>query len=228
MASINTWHKRRREIQHRVGTSDGYARCIVADCDQPTMAKQRSGLNRNYCKRHVEHYRRHGSYSKRSYTASQLGPYRKGAAELLMAFSGRPEMAEAVDRVRTLYWRGGRKEEAFRLAGKSPEVRSRYAWARLREDGVAPDVLIAAVLAVVMCARQDNQPERRPEYVEVQVGKAIHRMAGGSHKRWERERPDGSVEVTELHKYPASRGLVLRHLGRAALKACEPVSRLLE
>ncbi|MNN29542.1 hypothetical protein D3C81_1431510 [compost metagenome] len=45
----------------------------------------------------------------------------------------------------------------------------------------------------------------------MQAGKLLHRMAGGAHKSWGGY--DGAPKV-ELHKYPASRGRVLRHLGR--------------
>lgn len=198
---------------------------MVLDCDQPTQAHARSGLNRHYCQRHVEHYRRHGSYSKRSYTAAELKGWRSGALRWLQANAALPEVREAAERVRTLYMRGGRPEEAFRLAGRSPEVRARNTWAWLRARQVDPLVPLAAWLAVSLRHREDPQPERKVEYRWVQAGKLLHRMAGGAHKRWTREGPGGTVQETVLHKYPASRGRVLRHLGEALATAAKPLEQ---
>lgn len=217
--------KRREDIRVRVANPEhAYPACVVLGCSQPTMAKQRSGLNKNYCRRHVEHFRRHGSYSKKSYTAAQLSAYRRSALAWLQARRACAEVEEAVERVRLLYWRAGQPEEAFRLAGKAPEERSRYVWAGLREAGVDPLVVLASAIAVRLCLQADPQPERRQEFAHVQMGKLLQRMAGGSHKRWEHQRPDGSIEVTALHKYPVSRGRVLRHVGLWAEHAIKPLS----
>lgn len=214
-------------MRDRLGRQGGYARCVVSECDQPTMAHQAKGLNRNYCRRHVDHYGRHGSYSKPSYIASALNPYRKSAYEWLLANDHLIEVREARDRVRTLYWRAGRATEAFRLAGGSPKERASYVWGRLSQRKVDPSQVLATCLAVAMIHAVDVQPERRAEFRRVQVAKVLHRLAGGSHKRWEHQVED-RLEVTELHKYPQSRGLVLRHVGRASAWAAEPLVRYLE
>ncbi len=52
---------------------------------------------------------------------------------------------------------------------------------------------------------------RHREYRDVQVAKLTHRMAGGTHKRW--ERADGSLEVTLMDRYSISRGRALRIVG---------------
>lgn len=221
-------NKRRADIRSRVSRAEGaYPRCAVLECDQPSMAHQRSGLNRHYCRRHVEHYRRHGSYSKASYPAVDLNPYRRTAYAWLQAHREVPAVVEALDRVRTLYWRGGRPVEAFRLAGRPPQERAKVIWARLHEHEVDPLQVLAAWLAVAMRHVDDIQPERRMEFRRVQAAKVLHRLAGGTHKRWEREL-GGRTEVTELHKYPASRGRVLRHVGRLASWSAEPLEGHLE
>ena len=46
-------------------------------------------------------------------------------------------------------------------------------------------------------------------------------MASGTHRRWERERPGGKVVVEQMHKYPHSRGQVLRHIGKQLQAATE-------
>jgi hypothetical protein len=107
----------------------------------------------------------------------------------------------------------GQRIEAFRLAGLSPEERARAIWATLRDRGVHAREVVAAWLAVEATISSDPQAESKTEFKRVQGAKVIHRMAGGAHKRWERSDVRGGVSVTELHKHPHSRGLVLRHLG---------------
>lgn len=60
----------------------------------------------------------------------------------------------------------------------------------------------------------DKQSELKKNFKLVQAAKLVHRMASGSHKRWERESKDGKIHVEVLHKYPRSRGRVLIHLGQ--------------
>lgn len=216
------YNKRRIEIQQRISGAQGYLLCIVGDCKQPTMAHQRSGLNRNYCRRHVDHYKRHGSYAKPSYSAAQLNPYRKSALRWLQARRGETCVIEALDRVGTAYWRAGRPVAAFRLAGLSPRDRANALWARLSERKVDSLHLLAVWLGVTLCHRADTQPERKVTYRTVQAGKVIHRLSGGTHKRWETSVGDG-IEVTELHKYPPSRGAVLRHVGATIAWAALPL-----
>lgn len=108
--------------------------------------------------------------------------------------------------------------EAFRLRGLSPDERSRVAWTRLRKANVEPVEVIAAALAVEMIIRDDPYADRKAEFKQVQTAKLVHRMASGTHKRW----GEGAT-ATELHVYPRSRGRVLRHIGKAAVEACELV-----
>lgn len=208
-------------IQRRIASARSVAMaCAVPDCDQTVTTSDGTGLNRHYCRRHVEHFRRHGSYSKKSYTAAELNGYRSGALRWLQEHVDRPEVQAAVESVLTLYRRGGRPEEAFRLAGRSPEERAKLIWARLRVRKVDPLVPIAAWLAIALRHEEDLQPERRVEFRWVQVAKILHRIAGGSHKRWQRS---GHIPAIELHKYPASRGRVLRHIGEALANAVKPM-----
>ena len=221
--------KRRDSIQRRVEEARPvYAVCAVLDCGRPSAAQEKSGLHKVYCRHHAEHFRRHGSYSKPSYTAAELNGYRVGALRWLQTHADLPEVAQAVEKVRTLYWRGGKPEEAFRLVGKSPEQRALMIWAWLRVREVDPLVPIAAWLAVQLRHQADHQPERRIEFRWVQVAKVLHRIAGGSHKRWQLHNPDGSLRGEEVHRYPASRGRVLRHLGEALAEAAKPLEAHLE
>lgn len=192
-------------------------------CGRPTTAATRKGLNRLYCRRHEDHFERHGSYVKRSYGAGELRPYREKAMRWLQANRDDQSVRRAANAIHRLYGSAGAPVEAFRLAGKPPAERAKAAWAQLRVREVDPLVVLAAWLAVDMKLRDDPQADRHDEYRHVQVAKLVHRAAGGTHKRWEQEKPDGRVKVTELHKHPVSRGRVLRLIGRALAKACEGV-----
>jgi hypothetical protein len=76
-----------------------------------------------------------------------------------------------------------------------------------------------------MVIANDPQPVRTAEFKCVQAAKIVHRMASGSHRRWERELqhptdPFRKIQhVEELHVYPQSRGRVLRYMGGDLEKA---------
>jgi hypothetical protein len=225
MKSGSKRRARAEKLRSRIAnTRASFAVCAVLDCKQPTTARAGRGLNRHYCQRHVEHYRRHGSYSKGSYRAHELRPHREAAHAWLRAHRDSPEVRDAVTNVLALYARSGRPEEAFRLTGKSPEERARNVWAKLRCAQVDPLRVLEAWATVELCHRNDPRPERKREYRCVQTAKAIHRMAGGSHKQWGTEAASTAIE---LHVYPASRGRVLRHVGEATAEAARSLRELL-
>jgi hypothetical protein len=225
MSRSATKRKRAADIRRRIAEStSSHTQCVVLDCGEATAARAGRGLNRHYCQRHVEHYRRHGSYSKSSYRAHELRPHREAARAWLRARRDSPEVCAAVANVIGLYERSGRPEEAFRLAGKSPEERARNVWAKLRRAQVDPLRVLEAWATVELCHRSDPRPERKCEYRWVQAAKAIHRMAGGSHKQWGTEAASTAIE---LHVYPASRGRVLRHVGESTEEAARSLRDLL-
>ena len=217
---MNRRQYRKQDIRRRIaGPQDAYDHCRVFGCGKPTTAIRKMGLNRLYCRRHVEAYRRHGSYVKQSYGAAELRPYRRHAAAWIEQHKDEPSTVEALNAVSKLYRRAGPHVEAFRLAGKSPTDRANATWASLRERTIGPVEVVACSLAVAMRIKDDPQPDWHDEFRDVQVAKLLHRLAGGAHQRWEVERPDGRIAVTELHKHPNSRGRVLRVLGQQTVKA---------
>jgi hypothetical protein len=123
-------------------------------------------------------------------------------------------------RVQGLYERAGPHEEAFRLRGMTPTERAEKAWARLRHHNVDPRLVVAAWLAVEMATADDATAEHKSEYKQVQAAKIVHRLASGTHKGWN----SGQSGRTELHVYPASRGLVLRHIGASLEGALELIT----
>jgi hypothetical protein len=194
--------------------------CRVVGCKNTARAGTGDGLDTRFCRSHSDHYARHGSPYRSSFKATEINPYRRAAVEWLMANEGDRLVSNALQRVRGLYDRAGQHVEAFRLRGMSPKDRAKAAWARLRQHGVDPRLVIASWLAVEAKTATDPQAETKTEFKRVQAAKIVHRLASGSHKSW----PQGSGKAIELHVYPASRGNVLRHLGEEIERAAEMVA----
>ena len=204
-----------------------YGYCRVVGCSNPARAGTSSGLDRRFCRKHADHYSRHGSPYKKSYKAIELAPYRHVVRKWLKANKDDRWLVNATQRVGGLYSNAGRFEEAFRLAGMAPRDRARKAWARLRQADVAPEKVVECWLVAELAVRLDEQPDGTSEFKRVQAAKLIHRLASGSHKRWERTPQFGGggvqqrpAQVIEIHKYPHSRGKVLRHIGADMEEAC--------
>jgi len=202
--------------------------CRIIGCRFPARAGTSDGLDLKYCRAHADRLQRHGSPIKDSYSAALLNPYRRAAVEWLMANPDDPWVKGAVKAVRGLYGRAGQHVEAFRLRGLSPEDRAKAAWARLRKDDIDPCLPVAAWVAVEMAIRADLQPDLKPEFRRVQAAKLVHRMASGSHRRWENGfavlggQDKAKMRLSnELHVYPKSRGRVLRWIGADLEKAVE-------
>lgn len=225
MSSPQRRQQRLANLRRRLANpQDAYEQCRAYPCTNATTADRGEGLNRLYCRKHIEFYRRHGSYVKASYPAGELRPYRKRAIATLQDHQHTLDVRSAIAEVQRLYRGSGAPVEAFRLRGMPPAERAKAVWAQLRRRKVDPLEVVAVWLAIDMRLRDDPQPDRHEEYRQVQAAKLLHRIAGGTHKRWERERVNGSTEVTELHKHPVSRGRVLRVLGRQVAKVGEPLS----
>ncbi|ANN57540.1 hypothetical protein A9174_12740 [Mesorhizobium loti NZP2037] len=193
-----------------------FTRCRVVGCDRPARAGTDDGLDTRFCRQHSDHYSRHGSPYKRSYTAKELAPYRKAAMAWLEENAEDQWVRNAVDRVETLYRVAGPHVEAFRLRGLSPEARAKAAWARLRKAKTDPRRVVAAWLAVELVIAADPKAETKSEYKRVQAAKLVHRMASGTHKHW-----GEGASAQELHVFPRSRGQVLRHVGKDIELAAE-------
>lgn len=214
----------RNGFQRKLASTDPYREsCIVMGCSEPTSAVSLKGISQRYCRKHYEHYQRHGSPYRRSYTAQELHPARKVAKAWLKANKDSQGVLSALERVSILYHSAGPNEPAYRLKGMSPKERARKAWARLRAAQIAPEKVLLAWLAVTEAIRTDTEADTKPEFRRVQVAKLVHRLASGTHKRWERERADGSKHVERLDVYPRSRGQVLRVLGEDIERAMEPL-----
>lgn len=226
----NYSHRLRRkiEIKARASTqSHMYKYCRIIGCGKPTRAGTPDGLDTRYCRSHADQLQRHGSPYKKSYSARMLNPYRRAALAWLEANQENSWVRNALERVNSLYRGAGSHEEAFRLRGKKPHERAKIHWARLRKARIDPLLVVAAWLSVEMVIKDNNQPVYTNEFRRVQAAKVIHRMASGSHRRWEQEIRDLNhpgrmkIHVTEMHVYPRSRGRILRHIGADLERAVE-------
>ena len=221
MTDISRWKRRaarKGEVKRRAAEpSHMFKMCRVIGCKQPARAGTQDGLDTRFCRSHADHYSRHGSPYKRSYSAAEINPYRRAAVEWLLANKSDRWVANAIQRVSTLYANAGPYEEAFRLRGLPPRERARKAWARLRKREVDPLLVVSVWLAVEMVVRDDTQGVESVEFKRVQAAKIVHRLASGTHKQW----AQGVGGPNELHVYPASRGNVLRYIGKDVQGAAE-------
>ncbi|MBB4391667.1 hypothetical protein [Bradyrhizobium sp. ERR14] len=221
MTDIARWKRRaarKAEVKGRAQEpSHMFKMCRVVGCKHTARAGTGDGLDTRFCRPHADHYARHGSPYKRSYNATEINPYRRAAVEWLLAHKTDRWVVNAVQRVTTLYANAGQHEEAFRLRGLPPRERATKAWARLRKHKIDPLLVVAIWLAVEMIVRDDIQAVDTEEFKRVQAAKLVHRLASGSHKQW----PQGLGGTKELHVYPASRGNVLRYIGKDIQEAVE-------
>lgn len=225
------WERKRRrkqEVGQRASTPNTmYGYCRVIGCPNPARAGTQDGLDQRFCRSHYDFHQRHGSPYQGSYTARQLKLYRQAALEWLKDHEEDLWVRNAVEGVNGLYHRAGPVVEAFRLRGLSPRERAWAAWARLRRAEIDPRRPVAAWLAIEMAIADDRQAVQTNEFKRVQAAKLVHRMASGTHKRWEQltfssangGRP--KTRVVELHVYPRSRGRVLHHVGKDLEDAVE-------
>lgn len=207
--------KRGADVRRRLQrTTAETAMCAVMGCSNPTRAALSEGFDQRLCRRHHEHYQRHGSPFRGSYSAVDLKPHRQVVERWLKKHSLTAEVRRAIDRVRILYRSSGPAVPAYRLKGLSPRERARKAWARLREASVPPEKIVAAWLSVQRAIQSDPEADTRPEFARVQAAKLVHRLASGTRKTWEQRDAEGRlIRIDHLEVYPRSRGVVLRYLG---------------
>lgn len=211
-------------FQRKLIRADAYREtCVLPECPEPTSAVSLQGINQRFCRKHYEHYQRHGSPYRGSYKAAELQSARKVAKAWLRSNHGSQGVLAALERIRILYRSAGPHVPAYHLKGLSPKERARKAWARLRGAQVKPEKILLAWIAIGEAIRTDPNADSKPEFKRVQAAKLVHRLASGTHKRWERERADGSKHLERLDVYPRSRGQVLRVLGEDVERAMEPL-----
>lgn len=180
------------------------------------------GLAAFHCRKHIEHKARHGSHWDGTYSAAELKPYLAAATSYLRPRAESDRFIKAaLNAISLLLEEAGPTEIATRLRGMSPRRRARIALARLRVAGIKPERFVAIVLAVTALIEEDPDSHRTKEFRTVQIAKALHRLASGTHKRWPFVDAYGRKRQTEMHAFPRSSGQVLRIMGRAVEGLCE-------
>lgn len=194
-------------------------RCLLFSCSAEVGkdSHQRGSL---FCRYHLQHKARHGSHWHPTYRAADLKPYLTAAPDWLKVHRMNDAAFFAVRAVDELLVTSGRAEPAMNLRRVSASRRARIAFARLRQAGVTAERLAAIHLAVSALIADDLGSHRTREFRIVQVAKAAHRLASGTHRRWDAFDVQGRPMPIELHAYPRSSGLVLRKIGEAIAKAC--------
>ncbi len=194
-------------------------------CSIPGCGRFSGGpLNLLHCRYHLQRKARHGSHWCLTYAASELKPYLQSAAGWIKANRDQPQIAMAIDWLRGLLKGSGRAELAHRIKGRPARQRARFAFARLHEAGIEPERLLRIYLAVCTLIEDDRDSHRVEEFRVVQVAKAVHRLASGTHQHWEFPLPNGTTTPLSRHTYPKSAGMVLRVMGREIEECCRAVA----
>lgn len=208
-------------LVERTARNDDYMpRCTVPDyktgklCGRPTTRASGEGLSPFLCRYHQQHRQRHGSSWCKTPRAKAIEPYLKAVLAYLEVNTDDYYVKHALSALQRCLEDAGPVEIATRLRGRPARERARIALARLRDKGISPSRLLATAIAIrALLLEADGHFARDPEYRQVAVAKAAHRLASGTHKSWEFHQRDGRVVRTEMHAYPRSSGQVLRHLG---------------
>lgn len=196
-------------------------RCAIPDCGRLTEAAGGNGLALFHCRYHVQFKARHGSHWHGTYRAIEIHPYVLSAVEWLRE-------SREMGAVRAARWEiehrlniTGRVDPAMNLRGRSAESRANIAFARLREAGVEAERILAIYLGVSALIEDDWLSHNVREFRIVQAAKAMHRLASGTHRKWDIWIPrTGGTVPYEMHVYPRSSGIVLRKMGALVEKAC--------
>lgn len=115
---------------------------------------------------------------------------------------------------------------AMNLRGQSAEYRAKVAFARLRAAEIPARRLVAIYLGVSALIDDDWKSHNVREFRIVQAAKAVHRLASGTHGKWDFWDPlTGGTRPYQIHAYPRSSGHVLRKIGEALEKACAELAR---
>lgn len=204
------------------------ALCPIPGCMRKIAEGAPNTAGAHHCRYHIQHKARHGSHWHSTYRAADLKAYLTAAASYIAEHRMKDAVFGAIRAVDELLVTSGRVEPVMNLRRVPASRRARIAFARLRQAGVTPERLAAIHLALSALIADDRGSHRNREFRIVQVAKAVHRLASGTHRRW--DALDMRGPPIELHVYPRSSGLVLRKIGEAIEKACcsMPESAVLE
>lgn len=201
-------------------------RCVIPRCKRLAETSAGTGLDQFHCRYHVQYKARHGSHWHATYKASELRPYISSAEHWIKEHRQDPTYRGAYWELEYLLAGSGHVEKAMNLRGQSAEYRARVAFARLRAAEISAWRLMAIYLGVAALIEDDWKSHNVREFRIVQAAKAVHRLASGTHRKWDFWDPlTGGTRPYQIHAYPRSSGHVLRKIGEALEKACAELAR---
>jgi hypothetical protein len=196
-------------------------KCWVATCHEPAGNASSKGLGR-FCRKHLEHHRRHGHPTKGSYRADRLNPYRETARRWIKENSDDRFVKASLHKIEALKKGAGATVAVRHLRRVPATERARAIWARLRQRDVSAEEILTLILGTVITHEDDVHRQNRVEYRRCQVAKVLMRKAGGEVKRWQTHYTDPSLPKEQVLKwFHASEGRVLRTLGKQAEDAAD-------
>lgn len=245
--------RRSQYTRQRAHTPDPSApSCGYCFNGTPSERRAGKGLSPTMCRRHREHRSRHGHPAKPSWAASEIRPYVRVAERFIRevlngqraprnSIGADPAWAVRVtvlgyerrlvasgmdqrDRPRQRRQRAkailARLRAKYTTPPQDEELASRVRLISIRELAVK---VAAHVVGAQLAHRFDPAPADN-HYLDVQIGKVLHRLAGGHHRAWVQERAipvsndpwrssQRQAYVLEFNKYDPSRGEALRELG---------------
>lgn len=188
------------------------------------MRSEGKGYAEFHCRYHVQFKARHGSHWYPSYKATELRPYVDAAKRWVTEHLDDRDVVASLGRLEALLNNGGEATPAFRLKGRSSHDRARVAFARLREAGIPAARILAIHLGMLALIEEDRGSHRVEEFRIVQVAKALHRLASGTHSEWKKNYEGRNPLGFKFDFYPNSSGIVLRKIGHDVQRACEFVT----
>lgn len=225
MASADSRRKAARDVKERAKAFHpaGPEECLILGCRRLTARSMGKGLSGNYCRTHQGRIRRHGHPTYASYKAAELTPFRKAARHWLADHRAAPRVMGALGKLGSLMAAAGRPLRADYHAAAVPQEKARSIFARLHHAGKPAHALLEIAMAVQARSLADG-PRGWPDWVPVQIGKAVKRLKGvsGTHP-WKHG-------VSLPSRYPRSEGRYIRVVGhkimeRAAMVMDEDVLR---
>jgi hypothetical protein len=201
------------------------AKCAIPARGRLTMRSAGIGLAAFHCRYHVQFRARHGSHWCPTYKAVELKPYLQTTARWIEEHRTETFIAHTLLCLQGLLDGAGRPEMAQHIKRRSAASRAKIAFARLREANIQPERLLAIHMAVSALIEDDAGSHRVKEFRIVQVAKVAHRLASGTHNKWDWPMPDGTTRPVALHVYPKSSGLVLRVIGDKLEELCAEVTK---
>jgi hypothetical protein len=200
-------------------------KCLIPGCSRLAEKSEGRGLAQYYCRYHIQLKSRHGSYWHATYRASDLRPYIRCAERWIKEHGDSPIYRGAYWQLEHILAGATRTEPAMRLRGRSAAYRAGIALGRLRAANISTRRLICIYLAVTALIEDDFGSHRTREFRIVQAAKAVHRLASGTHRKWDVWDPySEDIRHTELHAYPRSSGHVLRKIVDTLEKACDELA----